>query len=295
VAKRASFSAAAREVGRSQAAISLSIARMEQQFGHRLFERTPRGVTQTAAGETLLAYARRILETEEEAFAALCGAPAQQVRLGLPDDYMDGIGTLALARFAALWPDVPVEICCDFSRRLEVLIDRGELDLAVISRHASRSRGEKLRDEPQLWCAARDTAPERQRVLPLALFTAECRARPLVIEALGACGRPWRLAYTCSHLHGIYAAVERGGALAVLPAACVPAQFRVLGPESGLPPLPPIELALLMRDGSGVMARRLGEVLSECFAAKDAGEGGGVGAGLGLPLGTVGPGGCAGG
>jgi DNA-binding transcriptional LysR family regulator len=271
VANRASFSAAARELGRTQAAVSFAVARLEQRVQARLFERTPRGAAPTPTGETLLAYARRILALEDEALTTLRGgASTQRVRLGLPDDYMDCLGTQALAAFTAAWPAVPVEILCDFSRRLEILVGAGDLDLAVVTRDRQAHAGEKLRDEPQVWCAARERRPETERVLPVALFNEQCRARPTILATLERWHRPWRLAYSCSHLHGIYAAVERGGAVAVLPASCVPPHLRVLGPEAELPPLPSLELALLLPEGAGVMSRRLAQTLRECFALPSA-------------------------
>ena len=267
VAKRMSFSAAARDLNRSQAAVSLGVGRLEKQLKHRLFERTPRGVEVTAAGEILVAHARRMLDLEDELLRALDGdAGTERVRLGLPDDYVTHVGAAVLSRFAAAWPQVGVEITCDFSRRLEALVERGDLDLAVITRERHSALGEKLRDEPQVWCALPEGRPEHEAVLPVALFNDQCRARPLILDALADSGRAWRLAYSCSHLHGIYAAVERG-ATAVLPASCVPARFRVLGADAALPCLPPLELALLLPAGAGIMARRLARTLRDGFAA----------------------------
>ncbi|MCW6506708.1 LysR family transcriptional regulator [Lichenifustis flavocetrariae] len=273
VSRRQSFSAAAREIGRSQAAISFTVARLEEQVKVRLFERTPRGVMATPAGLALVTYALRIIALETEALKCLQGdVDHARVRLGLPDDYMDGLGSSVLSHFAAAWPRVQVEITCDFSRRLETLVAAGDLDIAVITRDRRSLAGEKLRDEPQVWCARHDTRPEREDVLPVALFSDQCRARPLIVEALEALRRPWRLAFTCSHLHGIYAAVERG-ALAVLPASCVPAHFRVVGPEDGLPDLPTLELALLVGEGVGVMPRRLARILRDRFVPDQVSDG----------------------
>lgn len=266
VSRRQSFSAAAREIGRSQAAVSFTVARLEDLVKVRLFERTSKGVLTTPAGVTLVTYAQRIIALEMDALKSLqVDVDQARVRLGLPDDYIDGLGALALSHFATAWPRVQVEITCDFSRRLETLVAAGDLDLALITRDRHSPAGEKLRDELQVWCAARDRQPECEAVLPVALFSDQCRARPLIVDALEAHGRPWRLAFSCSHLHGIYAAVERG-ALAVLPASCVPTNVRVLGRVDELPDLPSLELALLLGEGVGVMARRLARNLQECFA-----------------------------
>ncbi len=70
VAEEGSFSAAARKLGRVQAAVSQSIDRLEAQLGLRLFDRTSRTPTLTRHGEALVAMATRVHD-EVEGFDAL--------------------------------------------------------------------------------------------------------------------------------------------------------------------------------------------------------------------------------
>lgn len=262
IANRASFSAAARDLNKTQAAVSFAIAKLEQQLDHRLFERSPRGVRPTTQGDIVISYARRLLALEAETLEALNGAaPRGRVRIGMPDDYLDSIGTPAIEQFARACPGVQVEITCDFSRRLEAMIGSGDLDLAIVTRDARQQGGLSLWREQQVWCAAPGAWPERLTPLPLALFTDPCRARPLILEALERGGQAYRIAYSFSHLPGILAVVEQGRALTVLPEASVPAHFRKLGPEAGLPALPELELALLLPEGARAPARMLSTIL----------------------------------
>src|SRR5829696_9515518 len=53
----------------SQPTVSLQIKRLEDQLGCSLMERTPRSLSLTSEGETLLSYARRILALADEAVA----------------------------------------------------------------------------------------------------------------------------------------------------------------------------------------------------------------------------------
>jgi DNA-binding transcriptional LysR family regulator len=53
VAKRRSFRAAAAEIGLSATALSQAVAELEGRLGVRLFNRTTRSVSPTAAGEQL--------------------------------------------------------------------------------------------------------------------------------------------------------------------------------------------------------------------------------------------------
>ena len=71
VAYRGSFSAAAEALSYTQSAISQQIATLEAETGMALLERHPRGVSLTAAGQTLVGHAEGILAGLEAAEAAL--------------------------------------------------------------------------------------------------------------------------------------------------------------------------------------------------------------------------------
>ena len=62
VADHRNFTRAAVDLGRTQSAVSMQLKRLEEIVSVRLFERTKQSVEITAEGETLLAYANRMLE-----------------------------------------------------------------------------------------------------------------------------------------------------------------------------------------------------------------------------------------
>ena len=100
VAETGGFTAASARLGRTQSAISVRIQDLENQLGHKLLERSRRGVTPTDAGERLIAHARRLLAVEREALADLAGeTPTGRLRIGVPDDYMDAYLRPLIARF----------------------------------------------------------------------------------------------------------------------------------------------------------------------------------------------------
>jgi len=72
-AERGNFTAAARHLGISQAAVSLRIQQLETVLGTPLFRREGGRVVLTPAGKKLHEYARRILELNSEAFEAVTG------------------------------------------------------------------------------------------------------------------------------------------------------------------------------------------------------------------------------
>ncbi len=87
VAETGSFSAAARERGATQSAISRQITGLEAELGVRLFQRTTRRVALTEDGQEALQHARLVLEAvaaTRDAAARRRGEAAGLVRLAAP-------------------------------------------------------------------------------------------------------------------------------------------------------------------------------------------------------------------
>ena len=83
-----SFTAAARQVGRTQSAVSLQMRRLEESLGRPLFLRGAPGATLTEHGVLLLPNARRILAAVNEALVSFDRATVEGiVVVGMPDDY----------------------------------------------------------------------------------------------------------------------------------------------------------------------------------------------------------------
>ncbi|MBN9445136.1 MAG: LysR family transcriptional regulator [Bosea sp.] len=268
VAETGGFTAASARLGRTQSAISVRIQDLENQLGHRLLERSRRGVTPTDAGERLIAHARRLLAVEREALADLGGeTPSGRLRLGVPDDYMDAYLRPLIARFAVEHPKVELEVRCDISKRIEPALRAGELDLGVVTQDPNRPLGEVLRREPLVWVAARGHRPELQETLPLALFSEGCRARPRILAALNSAGKAHRLVFSCSHTTGVLSAVEGGFCVSAITESAVPPSLRRLGAAEGLPPLFELSVGLIMAPRPGLAAQRFADALREDMSA----------------------------
>lgn len=261
------FTAAAERVGRTQSAVSARIAQLEENLGVRLLERSRRGISLTETGERLVAHARRMLAFESEALADLKGgAPEGSVRLGMPEEFVAAYFSPAIARFSATYPRVEVSVRCDLSKLLEPEVERGQIDVALVIRDLNRPTGELLKREKLLWLAARGHRPERHDPLPLALSPTGCRVRPHISTALDGAGRSWRVACTSSTQGGIIAAVEAGLSVTALPECAAPSDWRRLGPADGMPPLPDMQVALLLSPNASVAARRLAETFRAAVA-----------------------------
>src|SRR5258708_37347203 len=85
IAEAKTFTAGARRVNVTQAAISMQIRQLEDEVGLPLFTRTPRRVIMTEAGEYLLERARKILREHDSPvseIAQLGGGRHGRFRIG---------------------------------------------------------------------------------------------------------------------------------------------------------------------------------------------------------------------
>ncbi|MGI5459147.1 LysR substrate-binding domain-containing protein [Streptomyces sp. CA-249302] len=129
VAEELHFGRAAERLHIVQSAVSMQIQRLERELGAELFDRTPRRVRLTGAGERLLPEARAVLAAAERARAAV--APPAGLRIGTST----GLGAhldRVLTAFARRAPDVPVEL---FSLPVAERLARvagGQLDAAFV-------------------------------------------------------------------------------------------------------------------------------------------------------------------
>lgn len=131
VAETGGLSQAARRLRVSQPTLSRRIAQLEAQLKAQLFQRTPRGLLLTDAGESVLAGARRV---EEEALAIERQADAAQQTLTgtVRISVTEGLGALwlpkRLAAFHAKYPGVCLEVLVD-NRAANLM--RREADIAI--------------------------------------------------------------------------------------------------------------------------------------------------------------------
>lgn len=131
VAEAGSLSAAAKRLRVSQPTVSRRIAALETDLEARLFNRTPRGLELTEAGETILEHARRM---DQEALAVARAATGTDsglegtVRLSATE----GIGvewlTRELSAFRDAYPGIRVELLID---NAAANLLRREADIAV--------------------------------------------------------------------------------------------------------------------------------------------------------------------
>ena len=115
-ARRKSFSAAARELGVSPAAVSQSVRQLEEQLRVVLFTRTTRTVALTDAGRRLLEGAGPGLGQALASLQEVSAQPGEAVgrlKLTVPEISVPYVVTPVLAAFRARHPRVEVEVVAE--------------------------------------------------------------------------------------------------------------------------------------------------------------------------------------
>jgi DNA-binding transcriptional LysR family regulator len=265
-----SFARAATQLGRSQSAVSMQLKRLEEQAGHALFERKGRGLALTGAGDSLLVYARQIVELHDEAAAALgANVPTVSIRMGLPQDFFEDVMPQAVSRFSRERPDVHIDVRAGRNYALEEEVHSGKLDMAIAFSEPGKSRsGTLLASMPMFWYAGKGVPDlsDRRAPVPLVLFDHPCLFRQAALRALDAKSRAWRLALTTPSLAGVWAALRFGNGISIRTAHCVPRGVQKLT-DAGLPRLPALELRLFERSNLTGAAADFRDVLASVSLA----------------------------
>jgi len=246
-----SFARAADRLGRSTSAISAQLRKLEEQVGAPVLRKAGRGLVLTEAGETMLAYARRLLDLNDEAAAAVRGVDLEGwIRLGLQEDFGETLLPEVLGRFARAHPKVRIEARVARNADLLERVTAGRLDLALAwSNGESRVHGETVADLPLRWIGPADEdlawRGPQSTPLPLLAFEAPCLFRTAATAALDRAGIPWRVAFTSPNLSGLWAAAAAGLGITIRTPLGVPSRVRPLATrELSLPPLPRLTLVL---------------------------------------------------
>jgi len=246
VAECRNFTGAAQRLSLTQSAVSAQVRRLEELLGHRLFERNSKRVTLTEPGEIFIDYAHRILSLHDKALERM-GRPCVQgkIRLGMPDDYASYFLPRVLSRFGKTYPGIQLEISCELSVDLVAKLEKGWIDLALLTQQKNSAGGEIVCSEPLVWATAKGGSVHKQEPLPLALFPpGYCFFREQALKALSVSGKQWRIVCTSRSMSGIRAAVSAGLAVTVVGRHTMSADMRMLGENEGFPPLPNVRIAL---------------------------------------------------
>lgn len=219
----------------------------------------------------MLGYARRLLELNDEAAAAVHSAELEGwVRLGLQEDFGENLLPEVLGRFARAHPKVRIEARVVRNAELLERVTSGKLDLALAwSDGTLAAHCERIGEVPMRWIGPAEGLPGWHAAsgepVPLASLEAPCLMRTAATRALDEADISWRLAFVSPSLGGLWAAAAAGLGLTIRTPIGLPAKVRPLAPEAvGLPDLPKLGLVLHRAEAELQPAgARLGALLLE--------------------------------
>ncbi|MBN2646113.1 MAG: LysR family transcriptional regulator [Desulfuromonadaceae bacterium] len=136
VAQSRNFTRAAEALCLAQPAVSISVAKLEEELGLTLFNRQGRQVSLTAEGETFLRHAQRIfadLSNAEREMSELRELSCGEVRVGIPPMMSSYYFPRVIHAFRAAYPKLQLSVMGEGAGRIQQLIRGGEIDLGVIA------------------------------------------------------------------------------------------------------------------------------------------------------------------
>ncbi|THD43816.1 MAG: LysR family transcriptional regulator [Bradyrhizobium sp.] len=245
-----SFTRAGERVHKTQSAVSMHIRRLEEELGCALFVKQGRAARLTEEGERLIDYARRMIQVESGAVAALSRKGLRgAVRLGIPDDYAEAFLADILTEFNRRQPLVAVSVVCENSAELNAQIHAGAIELALITDHEDVTGFELLREEPLVWVASPRFKPPEGAPIPLAQGSPTC----LWGKATKAALADWPVAthglFFSKNYTAVINVVRAGLAATALPIGMIGPGLQPLGENDGLPNLPQTRMGLIFAAG----------------------------------------------
>jgi len=143
VVEHGSVQAAAREIAISASAIDRQILLLEEDMGVALFDRQPRGMRQTAAGELLQALAKRWktdLQRTKTEISQLKGLHHGHMRLVAMDSHANGLLPFLISALARKHPGMSLEVKFATPDDAMQMLVEDEVDLAVAYNLPARSQ-----------------------------------------------------------------------------------------------------------------------------------------------------------
>lgn len=135
IAELGSYRRAAEALFIAQPALSVSMQKLEHEMGAQLFERSARGVILTAAGEALLADARRVLFHAEQARRSVrlvANGEWGALRLGFVGSATYALLPRTIPPFRERYPDIEVSLLEDRTIALLDMLRANAIDAALL-------------------------------------------------------------------------------------------------------------------------------------------------------------------
>ncbi|WP_233801053.1 LysR family transcriptional regulator [Paraburkholderia sp. HP33-1] len=226
VARSGSLSDASGRLHVAVSAISRQIARLESELGVTLFERRPRGMALSEAGERLLAYAQRsLLEAEHvmKEIGGLASLHGSRIKIATTEGFAVDFLPTAIADFGSKHPGIEFTLSVMSPGAATRLVRDGDVDIAL-SFSLAPEKGVKvehterapvfalLRTDHPLAARAKLSLAEVSRY-PIVLSEAGTTIRQLIDITCALEGILLEPDLICNHSGSIYRYAQKSGAI----------------------------------------------------------------------------------
>lgn len=233
LAEEGNFTRAAERCHVVQSALSHQIAYLERELGTPLFERLPRQVRPTAAGEALLVHARQVLASLRHLradVAAVSGEVRGLLAIGQISSLTDIDVVAMLAAFQQVHPQVEFQLRVDKSEDLIAQVQARELDVALVGLSPSAGLDgvchQMLQEEDLVAVLAPSHRLAGRTGLPLTALQDEALvdfprgtgARRQTDDAFAAAGLPHTVRFEVNLMELVERFVRHGLAVGIVPA-----------------------------------------------------------------------------
>lgn len=257
-----SFTQTAKRVYRSQSAVSMQIAKLEELLGCTLFVRDKRNVKLTVDGEKLRNHASQIISLSDNLINQFMQEEViGNINFASPEDFATYYLPDILADFVKAHPRITLNVNCDLTLTLLKEFEQDKYDLIVIKQEPGRTfkDAKPLLREELVWVGqdskiqettfikTKKLCEKKYGYFPLVLSPAPCVYRQGALEALDKAGVPWKIVYTSPSFAGATAAVSAGLGFTVFPRKMVPQNLAVYEFSRGWPKLKNAEICLLAK------------------------------------------------
>ncbi|WP_332236637.1 LysR family transcriptional regulator [Sporolactobacillus sp. KGMB 08714] len=227
VCEKLNMTAAAESLFMSQPAVSQAISELERHFGVRLFERLSKKLYLTKAGDNLLYYARHIIQMNSEAEKEMRSISKRSyIRIGASVTIGACILPKLIVKFKEKNPDSTIEVIEDNTPKIERLILRDQLDLALVEGETASPdivKSSFMKDELLLICGARhrfaampSVSPHELEIEPFIVREKESGTRQRFEAMMSDANLSWHASWTCNNVDSIKMAVAAGLGISVV-------------------------------------------------------------------------------
>ncbi|GAA2075752.1 LysR family transcriptional regulator [Microbacterium hatanonis] len=217
IADAGTFTGAARALGVSQPAVSQHVRALETRFDATLVTRSSRRIVFTAAGERVLAEARRLLAVHDDVLRSLETLEETPIVVACIEHAVPSVLSSVLSELERSVPNRRVVVQVDNAEHIGAGLKAGLIDVAVVLGHDWDTPGNEIGRFALRWVTGRPLAIQDPRGVPLVVNREPCRIRQHALGLLARSGTPAHIAAESSSLEGVLAAVRAGLGTALLP------------------------------------------------------------------------------